>query len=91
MKVEIDKLIKITNEIFKDIKSKHGNVIDIHQDYYWEISNDEVFDVYEIPNILSVGQISEDLSFLFQIKKRNEISSIDLQKLISVLSAISKI
>lgn len=90
MKIEIDKILKITNEIFKDIKSRQGNVIVIKEDYYWGISDDEVFDVYKNPMKLTIGQISEDLNFLLEIKKRNELSGIDLQKLLSILFAISK-
>jgi len=43
------------------LKENIGDEIMISNDYYWEISPDEIYDPYKEPENFTLGQLSDDM------------------------------
>ena len=71
--IKIDEIEVIFLKAIRRMKEVYGNEIELSKDYYWNIPFDKLFDTYEKPNDLTIGQLSEDYDLL---KKHLEISNL---------------
>jgi len=88
MKIDIIKLEEITQQLFSKLKENKGKEIDLKNDYYWFINGDELFNVYEDPQNISIGQLSDDLKELMRTNFSEEAIPYDIIRLASILKAI---
>lgn len=72
MKINVSELKTITEKLFSHLEEINQKSIEIPDDYYWDISEDERYDVENHPKDFSIGQLTEDWEFLQQIGKDNE-------------------
>jgi hypothetical protein len=90
LRVDINELEKVLLSLLRELRSQKGDVIEIEPvDYYWSIDRDELYNPYDDPTHLTLGQLTDDLR---EIKKLancevNPVSQ-DLIKISSVLAAI---
>lgn len=64
MRVEIDQLRTVMNMLLDQLQESHGSSVDLDVDYYWWIDKDDLYDSYDRPTKLTIGQLSEDWEFL---------------------------
>ena len=90
MKVNIDDLQTIITLLLSNLKEKKGNEIELGNDFYWDISSDELYMPYNEPKILTLGQLSDDLSEIHRLfKSKDEAIPYDLKRIAEILKALS--
>ena len=89
MKININKIQDITNIILDSLKKQYKNNLDLKVDYYWNIEENEKYNVYKNPSELTIGQISEDYVFLISDINKKNISYYDLKYVSHILLAIA--
>lgn len=47
--------------LIRHVEERHGSTIEVDADYFWSIPPDELYDVYDQPAALTIGQLSESL------------------------------
>jgi len=67
MIVNINEIEKITLLLLSKLKESKGNEIELKKDYYWDISEDELYNPYATPKIDMLGQISFDLENVLKL------------------------
>ena len=88
MKVNIDILEKIIHSLFSELKEKNGNQIEIESDYYWDISNEEMYNPYEEPANMSLGQLSDDLAEIMRLQKDDSAIPYDFHRVANILKIL---
>lgn len=89
MKVNIDEIQKITSLLLSKLKESKGNEIEISNDYYWDISQDELYSPYEEPKNVTLGQLSDDLEEVQRLIKSDDAIMYDLKRLSNILKVLS--
>jgi len=90
MKVNIDNLQKIITLLLSKLKEQKGNEIELENDFYWDISSDELYKPYDDPKNISLGQLSDDLAEIDRLSKsRDEAIPYDLKRIAEILKALS--
>jgi hypothetical protein len=68
LKIEISDLRKIINSIFDHIEQDLKiSSVHIGEDYYWNISTEELYNALKDPTNLNIGQLYDDWEFLKNI------------------------
>jgi hypothetical protein len=89
MKVNIEEIQKITSLLLSKLKESKGNEIEISNDYYWDISQDELYSPYEEPKNITLGQLSNDLEEVQRLVKSDDAIMYDLKRLSNILKVLS--
>lgn len=89
MKISIDEIQKITSLLLSRLKESRGNEIDITNDYYWDISDEELYNPYEEPKNITLGQLSDDIEEIQRLIKSDDAIMYDLKRLSVIFKAIS--
>ena len=62
----------------------------IDKDLYWHIPEEDLYSVYEVPNNLTIGSLTEDWNFLQDVMLgKREILDYDLNKISILLRYLS--
>lgn len=91
MKINVDELEQAFKTLVDELRKKKGNIIDIEQpiDFYWSITGDALYNPYENPKELTLGQLSDDLEEINRIAtKESEPVSYDLVKMSSLIAML---
>ena len=67
MKVNLEDLQSVSKILFRHLKQNGFEVIEIHEDYYWNIPKSEKYDPNRDPSDLDLGQLSDDWNELQKI------------------------
>ena len=89
MKVNIDEIQKITSLLLLKLKKSVGNEIEINNDYYWDISNEELYNPYEEPKNITLGQLSDDLDEINRLLQFDDAIMYDLKRITGILKTLS--
>lgn len=90
MKVNIDELQQIIHFLLSKLKEQKGNEIELENDFYWDISSDELYKPYDDPKSISLGQLSDDLTEIYRLSKaKDEAIPYDLKRIAEILKALS--
>lgn len=83
IQIRVTDLKKIMNLLLSKLDSLDGNSsIILDKDLYWYIPEEELYNVYENPNNLTIGSLIEDWNFLQScILGERDILDYDLNKL----------
>lgn len=89
MKISIDEIQKITSLLLSRLKESRGNEIEITNDYYWDISDEELYNPYEEPKNITLGQLSDDIEEIQRLINSDDAIMYDLKRLSVIFKAIS--
>lgn len=89
MRVNIEEIEKIVSLLFSKLRESRGNEIELNNDFYWDISIEELYNPYEEPKNITLGQLSEDLDEIQRLNKSDDAIAYDLKRLVSILIALS--
>jgi hypothetical protein len=89
MKINVEEIQKITSLLLSKLKACKGNEIEVKNDYYWDISDDEIYQPYEDPKNVTLGQLSDDLLELQRLNNADDAIVYDLKRLSNILKALS--
>ena len=92
MKIKTTDLLDVIDILRADILEAFPDEIYIDaEDFYWQISEDELYDPTQEPRVEELGQLSDDWSELLRLKREEEIPiSYDLNRLATILKIIKK-
>ncbi|MBB2145781.1 hypothetical protein GM921_09805 [Pedobacter sp. LMG 31464] len=89
MKIKLADLEKMLSTILLNYKEMYGNEIKIENDYYWAFDEKEIYTINEEPNDFSLGQLTDDWETLQHNFKSDNLIPYDLQRISSILTALS--
>lgn len=89
MTINIKEIEEITSILFSKLKEKYGNNIEIQNDYFWDIVNEELYNPYEEPKTITLGQLSQDYELIKRILNSDDAVAFDLKWLSNILKVIS--
>ena len=89
MRINIDKLQWITSFLLLKLKEEKGNEIELQNDFYWDISEKELYNPYENPQNISLGQLSDDLHEVNRLLKSDDAITYDLKRISNIIKALS--
>jgi hypothetical protein len=89
MQVNINEIQKITFFLLSKIKESNGNEVEINNDFYWDIDDNELYNPYEEPKDITLGQLSHDMEELQRLNESDDAIIYDLKRLSEILRAIS--
>ncbi|MDR0467985.1 MAG: hypothetical protein LBG67_03955 [Campylobacteraceae bacterium] len=90
MKVNIDELKKTVMLLLSKLKDGKGDEIELKNDYYWDISSEQLYNPYDKPSEISLGQLPDDLNEIYRLSKSNdEAIPYDLKRVAEILKALS--
>ncbi|QMU63847.1 MAG: hypothetical protein GKR88_05780 [Flavobacteriaceae bacterium] len=90
MVVNIEEIQKTITLLLTNLKDKKGNKIELKNDFYWDISSDELYNPYDEPKDISLGQLSDDLSEIHRLSKaEGDGIPYDLKRISEILRALS--
>lgn len=88
--VRLDEIQNILTLLISNLREQKGNEIELKNDFYWDIASNKLYNPYEEPNELSLGQLSDDLKEIYRLSKSNEKAiSYDLKRIAEILRALS--
>ena len=89
MKINIDDIQKITSLLLSKLKDSKGNEIEISNEYYWDISESELYSPYDEPKNITLGQLSYDLEEVQRLVKSDDAIIYDLKRVSQILKVLS--
>jgi len=68
MKININELETVLNALLTELREQNGAEIDIEkEDFYWAVPQENLYNPYEKPQELMLGQLSDDLEHLHKL------------------------
>jgi len=90
MKVKIDDLEKVLILLFAQLRENVGDILEINNDFYWDIPAEDLYNAYEEPKKLTLGQLSDDLNEIKRlIASPDEAISYDLKRISNIIKSLS--
>lgn len=90
MRVNIDELSRVIAILLSNLKNSKGNEVELRNDYYWDISSEQIYNPYDDPNEISLGQLSDDLNEVCRLlSSSDEAIPYDLKRIAEILKALS--
>lgn len=59
VRIPVDGLRKALDMLLRHVGTQAGELLEVEHDYFWSVAPNELTNVYERPNELTVGQVSE--------------------------------
>jgi hypothetical protein len=72
MEIKISELSQICTKLFLHLQELGYETIDISEDFYWNIPKSELYNPYQRPNQLDLGQLSDDWNDLITVLSGEE-------------------
>ena len=90
MKVNINEIQKITSLLLSKLREQKGNEVELENDFYWDISSDELYKPYDDPKDISLGQLSDELKEIQRLSQSSdEAIPYDLKRIAEIIKALS--
>jgi hypothetical protein len=93
IQIEVAELRDVLESVLADVEAKFGPTVDLAADYYWVLDPATAFDPSaEQASGMTLGQLSDDVSTVREILKREDEPIIiwhDLAHIVGVLSRIA--
>nr|WP_199158658.1 hypothetical protein [Pedobacter sp. ASV2] len=88
--IRIDDLQKAIILLLSNFKTNIGDVIEIQNDFYWDIPSKELYNPYEEPKQLTLGQLSDDMNEVKRLTDEpSSAISYDLKRISNIIKAMS--
>ena len=88
MKININDVEKITLLLFSRLRDNIGVELDVENDFYWDITEKELYNPYVEPKDITLGQLSDDWAELSRTDFSENMIPYDLKRLASIIKAL---
>jgi hypothetical protein len=89
MTIEISKLREVISVLLDHLEEVHGGVVDLDADFFWNIPKESLYDPYQQPTELTLGQLTESWRNIESIRSdSDDVINYGLVWLADVLRAI---
>lgn len=89
MEIDLDILESAVRKIFSDMRSRGINSVPLEADFYWNIPPEGLYDPYNMPAELDLGQLEEDYENLVQTKEKDLLIGYNLKNVSVLLRYLS--
>jgi len=89
MKVNLIEIEKVASCLLSKLRKNKDNEIELNNDYYWDISAGELYNPYEEPKNITLGQLPDDLEEIQRLNRFDDAIAYDFKRLASILKALS--
>ena len=90
MRISNSDLKSIFSLLLKSLEAYYREGIDIDVDYYWDIDFKELYDPYNEPKNITIGQLDEDWGNLLKLlDNRHDVISHDFKLFSNIIRAVS--
>lgn len=90
IRINVDDLRTVTNRLFDHLDSLGERTVELDQDYYWIIGEQELYDPTRKPTDFVLGQLTDDWRELSKLLEGQKPISYSLVWLASILRAIGQ-
>lgn len=91
LRVDLAQVHRAVEALLQHVEQTTGGVVELDKDFFWSISPDDLYNVYQEPGPLSVGQLSESLGHLEAIAEgRSSVIGYGMVWLADVLRAVGQ-
>ncbi|KQT28481.1 hypothetical protein ASG22_19970 [Chryseobacterium sp. Leaf405] len=91
IKIQKEELKQVFFTLINKIDNLNEDEIYFQKDLYWNINDEELYNVYEEPKNITIGSIKEDWDFLQKILTSDrEIINYDFNKIANILRLIGE-
>lgn len=88
--IRIDDLQKAIILLLSNFKTNIGEVIEIENDFYWDIPSKDLYNPYEEPKQFTLGQLSDDINEVQRLANEpSSVISYDLKRISNIIKAMS--
>ncbi len=89
MTINIETLQQVISDLLSRIKETKGSEIELKNDFYWEISANELYDPYKEPTKFLLGQLTDDWQEIRRLLDSDNEVVYDLKRVANILTAIN--
>ncbi|WP_111956306.1 hypothetical protein [Chryseobacterium lathyri] len=91
IEIEKEDLKKILFILIDKLESSNSNKFSLEKDLYWNIPDENLYNVYQKPEDFTIGSIKEDWEFLQKVlRKEREAIGYDFNKISNILKLIGQ-
>jgi hypothetical protein len=86
MKIRISDIENITLLLLSKLRAEVGEDVVVSKDFYWDIPQEEIYNPYEEPKNLTLGQLSDEYDEILRLKRTgDDAMAYDLKRLSAIL------
>ncbi|HEJ9057551.1 hypothetical protein [Serratia fonticola] len=90
MNIDINKLEEILTAILEELKARGIASVPLDADFYWNIPSEAIYDTYNEPSELDIGQLEDDYEMLLSAKNKGKLVGYNLKHASSLLRYIAE-
>ncbi|MGJ3353240.1 hypothetical protein [Providencia sp. Je.9.19] len=90
MKIELSLLEEAVVTIFKEMKEQGVDDIDLDSDFYWNVPSEFIYDVYNEPPRLDIGQLEDDYETLCKAKEKELLVKYNLKNISTIFRYLAE-
>lgn len=89
MKVDLDLLEKAVVSILSDMKQRGLDSVQLDADFYWNVPSEFIYDPYNEPSHLDIGQLEEDHETLRCAQEKDKLTGHNLKNISAIMRYLS--
>lgn len=91
MSINLDELNRILDKLFAHLKKNGVNDIELTKDFYWYISENQVYNPYNKPTELTLGQLTDNWNELIKtLEEDNDLIAYNFVWAATILRALGE-
>lgn len=90
MKIKLNLLEEAVITIFNEMKEQGIDNIDLDSEFYWNVPSESIYDVYNEPTQLDIGQLEDDYAILYEATKKALLVRHNLKNIADILRYLAE-
>ena len=90
MKIKLNLLEEAVITIFNEMKEQGIDNIDLDSDFYWNVPYASIYDVYNEPTQLDIGQLEDDYEILYEATEKALLVRHNLKNIAAILRYLAE-
>ena len=90
MNIELNVLKDTINTIFDEMKADGIESIKLDFDFYWNVPAESLYDIYNDPQQLDIGQLEDDYRTLCEAKEKDILVRYNLKNISAILRYLAE-
>lgn len=90
MQVDLSLLEKAVSTIFSEMKRRGIDSVPLDADFYWNVPSESIYDPYNEPNQLDIGQLEDDYETLRLAQETDKLMGYNLKNVSAIIRYLSE-
>lgn len=90
MKVKLNILEEAVITIFNEMREQGVDNIDLDSDFYWNVPSESIYDAYNEPAQLDIGQLEDDYAILYEATEKSLLVRHNLKNIAAILRYLAE-